>query len=89
MDQHRLLTFAKEVAHYCFRVLWKRVLWSAVKSFAESCVIVALLFYIGASFTRRPENPNPHFLNAAEYKAAFFEIFNHFENEVHAGGCGR
>jgi len=50
---------------------------------------VALLFYIGASFSQRPENPNPHFLNAAEYKAAFFEVFNYFENEVHGGGCGK
>ncbi len=84
MDQHRLLTFAKEAAHFFFRVLW-----STVKGFAESCVIVALLFYIGASFSQRPENPNPHFLNAAEYKAAFFEVFNYFENEVHGGGCGK
>jgi hypothetical protein len=89
MDQHRLLTFAKEAAHFFFRVLWKRVLWSAVKSFAETCVIVALLFYIGASFGQRPDNPNPHLLSMAEYKAAFFEVFNYFESEVHGGGCGQ
>ena len=50
--------------------------------------MLALRSIYGASFGQRPDNPYPHFLNLAEYKAAFLEVCNHFGGDVQAGGCG-
>jgi hypothetical protein len=64
------------------------VLWCIVRCCLQSVAIMALAFYIWASFGR-PDDPHPHSLNWPEYKAVFFDASNHFMSKVYAGGCGQ
>ena len=83
MDRDWLLNFAKQAARFC---LW--VLWSIARSCAQSVALLALAFYMWASFGR-PDNPHPHYLNWSEYKGAIYEASNHVMSQVYAGGCGQ
>lgn len=85
MDQHRLLTFAKHGARFCLRSLWF-VLWCILRTYLQSVALLALAFYMWASFGR-PDNPHPHYLNWSEYKGAIYEASNHVMSQVYAGGC--
>jgi hypothetical protein len=76
----KLWRFAKDLGRIA-----RRSLWNCAKSYAQVLSIMAGCFYLYASY----RTPPGHLLNWSEFRAVFFDVFNHLMIATHAGGCGQ